>query len=78
MSALKFSKLVESTLDDYIRPMLQKDGGDLELIDIKDHLVYCQLQGACSGCKGAGATMKMMIEKTLKDRVDERIRVIEV
>ena len=70
--------LIQELLDNEIRPMLQKDGGDVELVDIKDTLVYCRLKGACAGCKGAGQTLKMMIEKTLKDQVDERIRVIEV
>ena len=61
-----------------VRPMLRKDGGDVEIIDIKDTLVYCRLRGACAGCVGAAQTLKMMVEKTLKDMVDERIRVIEV
>ena len=65
-------------MDEYIRPMLQKDGGDVEIIDIKDTLVYCRLGGRCSGCPSASQTLKMMVEKTLKDIVDERIRVIEV
>jgi Fe-S cluster biogenesis protein NfuA len=41
-------------------------------------LVYCRLAGACRGCAGAAQTLKMMIEKTLKDTVDERLRVIAV
>ena len=57
---------------------LQQDGGDVEILDIKDNLIYCRLAGACAGCAGAGQTLKMMIEKTLKDMVDERIRVIAI
>ena len=71
-------KKVEKTLDEYIRPMLRKDGGDVELVDIKDHLIYCRLQGACAGCAGAAKTLKMMVEQTLKDLVDEKIRVIQI
>ena len=56
--------------------MLQRDGGDLEIVDIKDNLVYCRLAGACEGCAGAGQTLKLMIEKTLKDHVDERVRIV--
>jgi NifU-like protein len=78
LSSYQFSKKIEKAIDDYVRPMLRQDGGDLEIIDIKDNLVYCQLHGACSGCQGAGQTMKMMIERTLKDMVDERIRVVGV
>ena len=65
-------------MDEYVRPMLQNDGGDVEIIDIKGTLVYCRLAGACAGCAGASQTLKMMVERVLKDRVDERIRVIEV
>ena len=78
LSPYQFSKRIEAAVDEYIRPMLQQDGGDVEIIDIKDTLVYCRLAGACAGCAGAAQTLKMMVEKTLKDVVDERVRVIEV
>jgi NifU-like protein len=78
LSPYQFAKKVERVVDEYVRPMLQKDGGDVEIVDIKDLLVYCQLQGACHGCAGATMTLKLMIEKTLKERVDERIRVIQL
>ena len=77
-SPYQFSKKVEKAIEEYVRPMLQQDGGDLEIIDIKDTLIYCRLAGTCAGCAGAGLTLKMMVEKTLKDMVDERIRVIAV
>ena len=57
---------------------LADGGGGLELVDIKDWLVYCRLTGACTGCAGAAQTLKMMVEKTLKEVVDERVRVIAV
>jgi len=78
VSPYQFAKRIEKAVDQYIRPMLQKDGGDVEIIDIKDTLVYCRLHGACAACAGASRTLKMMVERTLKDMVDERIRVIEV
>ena len=77
LSPYQFSKKVEKTVSEYIRPMLQKDGGDVEIIDIKDTLVYCRLAGRCAGCQGASQTLSVAIEKTLKDRVDKRIKVIE-
>jgi Fe-S cluster biogenesis protein NfuA len=58
--------------------MIQQDGGDIEIVDIKDTLVYCRLAGACAGCAGAAQTLRMMVEGTLKDNVDQRIRVIQV
>ncbi len=78
LSPFQFAKRVERTIDEYVRPMLQRDGGDLELVDIKDTLVYCRLIGACAGCAGAGFTMKLTVEQVLKDTVDPRIRVISV
>jgi NifU-like protein len=76
LSPFQFGKMVEKTVEEYIRPMLQRDGGNLEIIDIKDNLVYCRLAGACEGCAAAGQTLKLMVEKTLKDHVDQRVRVV--
>jgi NifU-like protein len=78
LSPYQFAKKVEKTINDVVRPMLANDGGDVEIVDIKDNLVFCQLHGACAGCAAAGSTLKMMVEKTLKDLIDERIRVVQV
>ncbi|MBN2433194.1 MAG: iron-sulfur cluster assembly scaffold protein [Acidobacteria bacterium] len=78
ISPYQFAKKIEKAMDDYIRPMLHRDGGDIEIVDIKDAIVYCRLVGACAGCVGATMTLKMMVEKTLKDMVDERVKVIQV
>jgi len=78
LSPYQFAKKVEKAIDEYVRPLLVKDGGDLEIVDVKDSLVYCRLVGACAGCAGASQTLKMMVERTLKDIVDERVRVIAV
>ncbi len=78
LSPYQFAKKVERVLDEYVRPMLAQDGGDLEVVDIKDTLVYCRLKGACAGCVGANQTIKFMVEQVLKDRVDQRCRVIAV
>ena len=78
MSPYQFSKKVERVMDEYIRPMIQRDGGDAEIVDIKDSIVYVQLGGACAGCAGSNQTIKLMVEKTLKDRVDESVRVIQL
>jgi len=78
MSPFKFAKEVERVLDEYVRPQLAKDGGDLELVDIKDTVVYCRLQGACATCAGSARTLKLMVEQALKDQIDQRVRVVEV
>ena len=78
MSPFKFAKLVENVLDEHARPHLSKDGGDVEIIDIKDQVVYVELKGACSTCMGSTNTVKMLVERALKDHIDERVRVVQV
>jgi NifU-like protein len=77
-SPFQFGKAVEKALNDYVRPMLQADGGDVELVDIKDYLIYVRLRGACASCVGAEATLRSMVELNLKNQVDDRIRAIAV
>jgi len=78
ISTYQFDKKIERAVNEHVRPMLRQDGGDLEIVDIKDTLVYCRLSGACQGCEHASQTLRMLVEQTLKEKVDERIRVIGV
>jgi len=78
ISPYRFAKDVEKTIEELIRPLLQADGGDIEIVDIKDQLVYVKLEGTCSGCPGATSTLKRMVEQTLKEKVDNRIRIISL
>ncbi|MEJ2580654.1 MAG: NifU family protein [Acidobacteriota bacterium] len=78
LSPFKFAKLVETVLNEHARPQLARDGGDLEIVDIKDRVVYVELKGACSDCIGSTNTIKLLVEQVLKDQIDERIRVIQV
>jgi len=59
---------VESVLN-LVRPSLQADGGDVELIDVKEGVVTVRLTGACGGCPMATVTLKSGIERALKERV---------
>jgi Fe-S cluster biogenesis protein NfuA len=59
---------VEKALMD-IRPMLQADGGDIELVDVVDGVVKVRLQGACAGCAFSQMTLTNGVERHLKDRV---------
>lgn len=54
-----------------IRPRLQADGGDIELVDVTDGVVKVRLQGACHGCPGAQMTLKMGVERILKELVPD-------
>lgn len=77
-SAYQLGRHVDQVMESEIRPMLRKDGGDAEIVDIKDFAVYVRLAGACAGCAGAMTTLKLLVEKTLKEQIDERIRVVAV
>jgi Fe-S cluster biogenesis protein NfuA len=61
---------VEKALEK-IRPALQADGGDIQLIDVVDGVVKVRLMGACGGCPMSQMTLKMGVEKTLKQEVPE-------
>ncbi|MBN1394200.1 MAG: iron-sulfur cluster assembly scaffold protein [Pirellulales bacterium] len=74
----QFGKKIEQAVEERVRPMLRRDGGDIEIVDIKGTLVYCRLIGTCRGCEHAAQTLRMLVEQSLKENVDERIRVIGV
>ena len=62
-----------------VRPFLQRDGGDVELIDVDaSGRVKVRLRGACSGCAGAKITLKQGIERVLKQEIPEVKEVIAV
>lgn len=61
-----------------IRPMLQRDGGNVELIDVEDGIVKVRLQGACAGCPMSQMTIKNGIEKLLKQEIPEVKSVVSV
>jgi Fe-S cluster biogenesis protein NfuA len=63
---------------DQIRPALQADGGDVELVDFKDGKVSVKLTGACGGCPMATMTLKKGIERILKEKVPEVKEVVSV
>jgi len=66
----KMKEKVEQALEK-IRPMLQADGGDIELVGVDDGVVKVRLQGACSGCPGAQMTLKMGVERQIREVVPE-------
>ncbi|MCJ7595872.1 MAG: NifU family protein [Desulfobacterales bacterium] len=69
---------VESALDK-VRPSLQADGGDVQLVEVgEDGVVKVRLTGACGGCPMSQMTLKMGIEKVLKQNVPEISRVESV
>jgi Fe-S cluster biogenesis protein NfuA len=56
---------------DQIRPGLQADGGDVELVDVQEGIVKVKLRGACAGCPMSRMTLKNGIERILKEEIPE-------
>ena len=61
-----------------VRPALQADGGDVELVDMNEGVVSLKLKGACAGCPMAAITLRNGIERILKEQVPEVKEVIAV
>jgi len=61
-----------------IRPSLQADGGDVELVDIKEGIVSLRLKGACAGCPMSTMTLKNGIERILKEEISGIKEVVAV
>lgn len=67
---------VQELLDKEIRPQLQNDGGDVELVDVTgDGVVKVRLTGHCAGCPFSAMTLAFGVEKTLKERLPAVVRV---
>ena len=82
MTIVQRIKAVDTVIDEYIRPMLVMDGGDMEIIDIKENLpyydIYIRYLGACGSCASGSTGTLYAIESTLRQKVDENIRVLPV
>jgi Fe-S cluster biogenesis protein NfuA len=63
---------------DKLRPFLQRDGGDVELVDVEDGIVKLKLMGACGSCPSSTITLKAGIERALMEEVEGIQEVIQV
>ena len=68
---------VEKALEE-MRPQLQADGGDIELIDVKDGIVKVKMKGACVGCPMSTMTLQWGVENFLKKKIPGIVRVESV
>ena len=82
MTVVQKLKAVERIIDENIRQMLIMDGGDMEVLDIKDngtHFdIYIRYLGACNGCASSSTGTLFAIENILKEKCDENIRVLPI
>ena len=69
---------VEKIIEEGIRPVLQADGGDIQLIDVSNGTIKVRLVGACAGCPMSQATLKLQVEKYLKEQIPEIKEVIAI
>ncbi|MGL4676082.1 MAG: NifU family protein [Brevinema sp.] len=80
LSLVQQLRIIESELDEHVRPMLIMDGGDMELVDLKadenNLLLFIEYLGACDGCPSASTGTLMAIQQFLHVRISDRIEVI--
>jgi len=77
LTTLQKIQLIQATMDREIRPMLKKDGGDVELIDVLDNRVIISFRGMCAHCQSAEVTMKDVVQAKLREFVGEDLQVEE-
>lgn len=80
MSETKHIETVTKVMEalEEIRPFLNKDGGDIELVDVKGTTVIVRLLGNCSACHINTSTLKLGVENTIKQHVPEIEKVINI
>ncbi len=78
LDTCNFEEQIKKVIEERVRPALKLHGGDITIVAIKGVKVYCDLEGACSGCSGATYTLKNIVEKELKEHVNEKINVIDI
>ncbi|MDG0814574.1 NifU family protein [Cohnella rhizosphaerae] len=74
--ATKYDEVLEVL--DKLRPFLQRDGGDVELVDVEDGIVKLRLMGACGSCPSSTITLKAGIERALLEEVEGIEEVVQV
>ncbi|MEC0093014.1 MULTISPECIES: NifU family protein [Paenibacillus] len=74
------STMYDEVLDvlDKLRPFLQRDGGDVELVDVEDGIIKLRLMGACGSCPSSTITLKAGIERALLEEVEGVVEVVQV
>ena len=77
MTTVQKIRKIESVIDEEIRPVLKRDGGDLELIDLADNKVVVRMMGMCRGCTTSTLTLKGLVEEKLRELVDPTLEVVE-
>lgn len=78
MTNIQKIKLIEDVLNKEIKPVLKKDGGNIELVDLEGNKVLVKLRGACANCKTSQVTVKNLVENKIQELVSPELIVKEV
>ncbi len=68
---------VQELIETSINPAVAGHGGYVELLDVKDNIVYLQMGGGCQGCGAADITLKAGIERLIKEEIPEIVEILD-
>ncbi len=74
----QLAREIDRVVESEIRPRLQKQGGDIEIVEIRGKKVFCRLLGGCQGCSGAPQTLRLVVEDSLKSKVDAELEIVAI
>jgi Fe-S cluster biogenesis protein NfuA len=69
---------IREVIENQIRPLLQRDGGDIEFVSLDNKTVKVRLRGACAGCPASQMTLQLGVERLLREEVPDVERVVAV
>jgi NifU-like protein len=77
MTTVQKIKKIEEVLNEEVRPILKRDGGDVELVDLADNKVVVRLMGMCQGCLASDLTLKGLVQDKFRELIDPTLEVVE-
>ncbi len=69
---------IEILFDEQVRPALAAHGGNVEIVDLDNNVLFLRLQGGCQGCSSSAATLKQGIQTLVKQNFPEIVDVVDV
>ncbi len=75
LTTLQKIDLIRNVLEQDVKPVLEKDGGDCELVDVDGNTVYVKLHGHCAGCAFSNMTLISVVERNIREKVSEQLTV---
>lgn len=76
MTVVEKIKMIEKVLAEEVNPKLKADGGWIEMVDVEGSKVKLRFLGMCHGCPSSSATLKNVVEKELKERIDQALEIV--